>query len=185
MNRATIGKYTVEAFNDVYSVNSTDNNNKYDSIYLEGTEDCYSTLIGIKIYRNDSHFKSAIIGAQGGGTTIHETSHIIKSDRIVVCCSDTVFCLSIPDLELLWKTKSDAATCFQVFKYKDDYIVHGELEITRLGNDGKILWQQGGGDIFVTLNSSQEEFVIMPDYILATDWENRKYKFDFDGNEFL
>jgi hypothetical protein len=86
-------------------------------------------------------------------------------------------------LDLLWQTKGDPATCFQIFKYKDDYIVHGELEITRVGNDGKIVWQRGGADIFVTLNSSEKDFLVTEDYMLATDWENRTYKFDFDGNE--
>lgn len=74
------------------------------------------------------------------------------------------------------------ATCFGIFKYKEDYIIHGEVEITRLSNDGKIIWQQSGADIFTSLNSEKEDFVIS-EYILATDWDNRKYKFDFDGNQ--
>ena len=183
MKRATIGKYTIEVFKTDYSINSTDNI-PYDLLYLEDAGSFWPTIIGLKIYDDTkSLFKSAIIGSQGGGTTIHKTSYIVKENRIVICCSDTVFCLSIPDLDLYWKTKCDTATCFQIFKYKDDYIVHGELEISRLGSDGKILWQQGGEDIFVTLNSGKGDFVITPDYILATDWGNRKYKFDFDGVE--
>jgi hypothetical protein len=176
-----MGNYIVDVFKTDYSVNPADNN-PYDLVYLEDAGNIWPTIIGLKIYDDTgSLFKSAIIGARGGGSGIHETSHILKWDRIVICCSDTVFCLSIPDLYLLWKTKCDMATCFGIVKYKEDYIIHGEVEITRLSNDGKIIWQQSGADIFTSLNSEKEDFVITDDYILATDWDNRKYKFDFDG----
>jgi hypothetical protein len=177
-----IGDYIVEVFKADYPVISA-NSNPYDLVYLEDTGHIWPTIIGLKIYDDTgSLFKSAIIGAHGGGSGIHETSHILKSDRIVICCSDTVFCLSIPDLYLLWKTKCDMATCFGIFNYKEDYIIHGEVEITRLSNNGKIIWQQSGADIFTTLNSGKEDFLITDDHILATDWDSRKYKFDFDGN---
>jgi hypothetical protein len=35
------------------------------------------------------------------------------------------------------------------------------------------------------LHDSKDNFVITDKYILATDWENRKYKFDFNGKLFL
>ena len=100
----------------------------------------------------------------------------------MICCSDSVFCLTIPTLLLQWKTKADFATCFEIFKYKLDYIVHGEVEISRLSADGDLIWQQSGADIFVTPKSNEDDFVVTDDYILATDWDNRKYRFDFDGN---
>ena len=75
----------------------------------------------------------------------------------------------------------DQGTCFEIYKYQDSYIIHGELEISRLDKDGKILWQRSGADIFTT-QDGKDDFRIMKNYILATDWENRKYKFDFNGN---
>ena len=184
MKQFVIGSYSVNVLKESYSNHSIiDNKCKYDFEYVDDNGFICPTLIGIKIFKNDTPLKSALIGAHGGGTGIHETSLICESDRIIICCSDTIFSLSIPSLSMLWKTKADPATCFEIFKYKNDYIVHGELEITRLGNDGRIIWQQGGADIFTTLNSSKDDFVINENYILATDWENRKYKFDFDGNQ--
>ena len=177
-----IGDYFIDVFKADYSMNSVDNIS-YNFIYLEDAGGFCPTFIGMRTYNEaESLFKSAIIGAKGGSTAIHKTSHIIESDRIVICCSDTVFCLSIPDLYLIWKTKADIATCFEIFTYKKDYIIHGELEITRLSNDGKILWQKGGNDIFTPSNSKSGDFLITENYILATDWDNVEYKFDFDGN---
>jgi len=83
-------------------------------------------------------------------------------------------------LSLLWRTKADRATCFEIYKYQDSYIIHGELEIARLDKNGKILWQQSGSIIFTTLDG-KDNFIITDNYILATDWENRKYKIDFNG----
>jgi outer membrane protein assembly factor BamB len=128
--------------------------------------------------------KSAVIASNGGGTGIHDTSIIIEKDRLLVCCSDSVFCLSIPDLTLLWRTQADQVTCLEIYKYEDSYIIHGELEISRIDKNGKILWQQIGADIFTTLEG-KDTFVITYNYIIATDWENRKYKFDFNGQSIL
>jgi len=54
------------------------------------------------------------------------------------------------------------------------------MEITKLDKAGKIIWQNSGADIFTTLDG-KDTFTITDKYILVTDWENRKYKFDFDG----
>lgn len=175
-------KHTIELTVDpTYAPNSSDNVNNYDHVHFKPSEFRLSTMIGLKVFEDDVLVNSAIIGSDGGATGIHEHSQIIEKDRIVVCCSDTVFCLSIPELKLIWRTQVDQATCFGVFKYNDTYIVHGELEISRIGRNGEVLWQQSGADIFVT-QSSTNGFEITKEYIKATDWENRVYKFDFDGN---
>ena len=82
--------------------------------------------------------------------------------------------------KITWRTKADTATCFEIYKYQESYIIHGELEISRLDNDGKILWQKIGADVFTTLDG-EDNFVLTDNNILATDWENNKYKFDYHG----
>ena len=47
---------------------------------------------------------------------------------------------------------------------------------------GKIIWQKSGADIFTT-EKGIDDFEITESYIRATDWENRVYKFDFNGKE--
>jgi len=175
MQKVTVGDYTIDIFVDrAFSPN--DSVHKYDYTYFDQTDSYCSTIIGIELYEEENLQKAGVIGAGGGATGIYNTSFVFDNNRIVICCSDSVFCLSIPDLSLLWKTKADMATCFEIYKYKSDYIIHGELEITRLGHDGEIIWQQSGADIFTG------PFVIADDYILATDWDNKEYKFDFDGD---
>jgi hypothetical protein len=181
MAHYTTGRYRIDVYADeTFTAGSADNVNQYDFVYFDESEYHFSSVFGIKTFQDDMLIKSAVIGSSGGRTGIHDTSTIIENDRILVCCSDTIFCLSIPDLTLLWRTKADQGTCFEILKYQDSYIIHGELEISRLDKDGKIFWQQSGADIFTTIDG-KNSFVITDNYILATDWKNRKYKFDFNG----
>jgi hypothetical protein len=153
----------------------------YDKTFIVDSEYKPNSLIGLRVFRDDSPYSNAIIGSTGGGSGVHKSSQVIQENRIVICCSNHLFCLSIPELDLIWKTEADWATCFEVFEYNEDYIVHGELTISRLDNTGKIIWQNGGADIFTTLEG-ENDFFISDTHIQATDWEYNKYKFDFDGN---
>jgi hypothetical protein len=178
-----VGRYQIDVYQDeTFKKGSSDNLNKYDIEYFDESEYIIPTMIGIKVLKDNSLLKSSIVGSIGGGTGIHKTSVIYEDVRILICCSDTIFCLSIPDLTLLWRTQADEASCFQIFKYHDSYIVHGELEISRLDKDGKILWKQSGADIFTTPKGN-DNFKLTDKYILAADWGERIYKFDYDGKD--
>jgi len=57
------------------------------------------------------------------------------------------------------------------------------MEISRIDRNGKILWSQGGSDIFTT-HQGIDDFTITDDYIRAVDWNLLEHRFDFDGNRF-
>jgi hypothetical protein len=180
----TIGQYQIDIFQDeTFKIGSVDNLNNYDFEYFDESEYVFPSTFGVKLFDKGNLFKSAIIGSNGGGTGIHNNSVIYEESRFLICCSDSIFCLSIPDLKLIWKIKADQFTCFGIFKYQDNYIVHGELEISRLDNNGNILWQQSGADIFTTL-SGQNGFKLTDTFIEVADFENRIYRFDYDGKDY-
>ncbi len=184
MIQLNYGSYKIEVFkDDEYSFNSVDNLNQYDLTHIDPQMKERSAISkhGIKVSKKSEVIRSALVAASGGATGVHKNSVILDNDRLLVCCCNTVFCLNLTNLELLWKTQADTGTCFEIFKYLDSYIVHGELEITRINKSGELLWQKSGADIFTT-PEGKDTFKITDEYILATDWENRKYKFDFDGN---
>ena len=179
-----IEKYKIEIFTDeTYKVGSTDNINKYDFEYLEAENKYNSTFVSVKIYENQKLVKSSIIGSEGGNSGISENSKIIEENRILICCADKIFCLSFPELSLIWKTKADEISCFEVFKRENFYIIHGEILISKLDENGKILWQKGGAEIFTSI-SAENIFELNEKHIVVNDWENRIYKFDYEGNEF-
>ncbi|MCT1530526.1 hypothetical protein M3B46_05930 [Sphingobacterium daejeonense] len=165
-----------------YNVGSSDNNFNYSKHYFgDNAIDYCSSKHGIKIYKDFQIIDSCIIIGSGGVTCIHQNSSLIDKEQILVCCGDTIFCVSLSNLELKWKTKADQATCFKILQQREDYIVHGELQISKLDKNGKIRWEFGGEDIFVCIDSD-EEFKIENDGILLTDLSKTKYKIDFDGN---
>ncbi len=164
-----------------YRFDSIDNIKAYNKSFISGDKNNLISQIGIEVYEDDELKSSCIIGSEGGGTGINGNTTLISYGGLVICCSNTVFKLTIPDLNLEWKTISDLATCFGIHYLDKDYVVHGELEITRLDKDGKIVWQKRGRDIWTTAEA-YDDFAVYDDYILATDWVYNRYKFDFDGN---
>src|SRR5690606_13677452 len=92
------------------------------------------------------------------------------------------FCLEFPTLDLNWKTEVDEITAFEIVKIEGGYIIHGELEITRIDDSGKIIWQNSGADIFITQNSDSN-FEVHGNLISVIDWNNRIYQWNLDGVE--
>ncbi len=178
-----IGKYLIELLNDTdYNQDSNDNANKYSKIYLSESDFQLTTKIGVKIFENITEFNSAIIGADGGASGLHKTSQIVEPNRILICCSNLVFCLEVPTLNLIWKTKVDKITAFEIVKIEGGYLIHGELEITRIDDCGKIIWQNSGADIFVSPNKDNN-FEVQDNFIKVTDWNNKSYIWNLDGIE--
>ena len=58
-------------------------------------------------------------------------------------------------MNLKWNTQADEVTCFQIYVLQEDYIIHGELEISRIDKNGNIKWQYSGADIFVTSDGEE------------------------------
>jgi hypothetical protein len=182
MNSYQYQNLTIEVRDEpTYKLGSADNNFIYSKHYLgDGGQDYPTSKHGIKIFQDDQILESCIVIGSGGATGIHKNSTIIDNDNLLVCCCDTVFCLTLPNLDLKWKTRADQATCFQIFKQQDEYIIHGELQVTKLDKDGNKKWEFGGADIFVSIDN-EEEFKLESDGILLTDFAKTKYKIDFDG----
>jgi hypothetical protein len=164
-----------------YSFGSSDNIKKYDQIFISGYNTILTSQIGIELFEDEKLKSSCLIGSEGGGTGITENSILISYGGLVICCSNTIFKLTIPDLNLEWKTISDNSTCFGIHCLDSNYVVHGELEITKLDKEGRIIWQKSGRDIWTTAEGI-DDFAVYENYILATDWDYYRYKFDFDGN---
>lgn len=165
----------------VYKFGSSDNVFNYSKTYFGEDAANYPTSThGIRIYKDDEIIDSCIVIGSGGATKIQNKSSLVDNDQLLICCCDTVFCLTLPCLELKWKSQVDCATCFQLFKNEDDYIIHGEFQVTKLDKDGNKVWEFGGADVFVSIDN-EEEFIIESDGILLTDFAKTKYKIDFDG----
>jgi hypothetical protein len=182
MNKYSHGNFSIEIYDDpTHLTGSADNTSNYRKYYFGNDAIQYPTSKhGIKIYVEEEEINSCIVIGSGGSTGVYQNSSVLNNEQLLICCCDTVFCLSIPELELNWMTQADQATCFSIFNLQGDYIVHGEITISRIDNKGNIKWQFGGSDIFVSFNSD-EAFKLNADHIALTDFYNTRYKIDFNG----
>ena len=153
----------------------------YSQAFISGDPDAQMNKFGIELFEAGRLKSACSIAADGGGTGIGPATTLINLDGLVICCGNTVFKLSLPGLDLVWQTVCDTATCFEIYNFQQDYIVHGELEISRLDKNGNIIWQRGGKDIFTTLEGIND-FAVYDNYIVATDWRYNQYEFDGEGN---
>ena len=173
---------TIEVFDDSSFTNSIDSPTSYDKVYQPDSdkEYCSVSQTAIIVYRDNTKITSAILLAVAGATSVTTDSAIIDNDNLITRCCDIVFSLTLPDLTLNWMTVADCATCFSIHKYQDTFITHGETSISRLDRNGKILWQHGGADIFVTLYEGTP-FEMHDTYISMTDFNGSNYKIDYNG----
>lgn len=179
--------YSIDVSDDqAYSINSADNTSRYDHVYFDGAtnEDrVYPTSKhGIRVRLADKEVASALISEVGGATTIHNKSFVIADNSLLICCCDKVYSLNLPDLSKNWSKRIDPDTCFGIYSFDNDFIVHGELCITRIDKNGNEKWQFGAQDIWVTPDG-KESFSIQGDKIFLTDWEGYKYILDKNGVE--
>jgi hypothetical protein len=125
--------FIIEIFNDdVYTPNSADNITRYKYVYPEDTYFIVPSKYGIRIFKDEIEISSAIIFGNGGGMRIQLNSFIVKNNVIFICCGDHVYSLGIPELNVIWSKKIDPATCFGIYQFESDFIIHGELEISRI-----------------------------------------------------
>ncbi len=172
--------YMIGLTNDTqYDPNSSDNLIAYKKSYNSQVfeEYRYSSRHGIFVFSGSEVENLACVCAWGGATSIHPTCAVVEGQHILLCCGDSIFNLTIPELDLSWSAKVDLATCFEIFRHSDGYIVHGELEISKLKEDGSIAWQFSGSDIFTTL-TGKNDFVLNGDIIHAIDWNGLEYTLD-------
>jgi len=186
MNRYEYENLIIEVSDEPsFTYGSADNNYKFSKHYFgDGGYKHPTSKHGIKIFSKDQLINDCIIIGSGGATCISLNSSVINNEELIICCCDTVFCLTIEGLKLKWQTRADQATCFGVYKLQNAYIIHGEIEISKLDQHGNIIWQFGGADIFVSFDE-KESFRLNPDHIALTDFYKTKYKIDFDGKILL
>src|SRR5690349_7838007 len=88
---------------------------------------------------------------------------------------DTLCCYSNPGNDLIWKVKADHDTFFGIYPLENDFIIHGEINIYRIDENGNIKWEWAGRDIWVTING-MSPFEMKKDHIILQDFGNYIYE---------
>lgn len=169
--------FKVELWDEVGAFSSPDSVRHFDREYFLGEDPQHRVVSrhGVRTVRDDATpVASVILMANGGATGVHQHSALLAGDRLLVAVCGRVCALSVPDLELTWNTEVDWGTCFGVHRVpgSTDIISHGELQISRVSEDGVIKWSAGGRDIF------SEPIAVDAQVVRATDFDGHTYCFD-------
>jgi outer membrane protein assembly factor BamB len=157
-----------------YSFGSADNVRAYPfEMSLDGQD--ITSVHGVML---DSQ-PTAVFGASGGNTGVHQHSAVYLDDKLYLVISNRIICMTIKPIKVVWNTTADSFTCFAIHLHPatGNLLSHGEIEISSLDLNGNLLWQSGGADIFTGPISFDETTVSVEDF------EGRRYRFSvFDGS---
>ena len=157
-----------------YSFNSTDNSNSYRFEKNLAPDYKPSSIHGIIL--NDERI--ALFG-NDGYSGIDPNSAIFIDSLLYFAIGNCVACISVSPFKFIWAVEVDMSSCFGIYFQKEHgaFISHGELEITRLSQDGKVIWSSSGADIFT------EGFELLLHCIKVADFNGKIYYLDYaNGN---
>ena len=183
-------KNTLWLYKDSYQIEIKAIEDKNDNTFFERryfaaeTEEertFHTPQVAVYLYQSEEKIISVLLEGEGCACEIGKENVLLDDDRLLVASGNIVFCVLLPSLELLWHTQVDMATCFEIAPYQDDYITHGEVEISRLNKQGEILWQFSGKDIFVSPIERTPSFTLTPKGIELVDFNYESYLIDYDG----
>ena len=153
-----------------------------DSYQIEIREkEAHRPQVAVYLYKAEEEIKSIVLTAGGSVSSLWEKSALLDGDRLLITCGNEVYCLLLPTIKVCWHTQVDMVTCFEIVPYQDDYITHGEVEISRLNRQGEILWQFSGKDIFVWPTERIPSFTLTPKGIELIDFNYESYLIDYQG----
>jgi hypothetical protein len=181
-------KYEIELKNDrFYSNKSSNNLINYQLEYYEGQINNARIYTinkrGVIIRDNYSgiEISSAILCENGGRTEISQDIYEIDNDKIWISVGDKMYCLNIPDLTINWFNRIDYGTTYSINNFGEDFIVHGDLGLIRIGKNGEIKWRfMGGRGIFIP---GEGKLKFFDNHIELIDGNNDKFIINEFGEE--
>jgi hypothetical protein len=174
------GALEVELWQDpTYTPGSAGNVHRYDREVALSAHREQAT--GVEVRVDGVPVSSAVLLCEAGCPGMTDGRALLREKTLFVCMRDHVAALALPSLEVLWMTDVDDACVFDIDEIPgaDALLVHGELDITRLGLDGRIHWQRGGADIFTG------GCWIKGDAVVAVDWLGAEYRWRLEDGEEL
>lgn len=176
--------FQIELLYDCHNNRDSIIKSKNNQIYFGGEEK-------VPVYRSRHFIVLKEFGIEISNITIYQTNSIsgifedtfiVEDDKIWVISGNTIYCLEIPSLKLIWHKEFDLVTNFSIHKLKNDFIIRGELLIFRISKEGEIIWSFGGRDIWFN-PEGYNELTIEENAIRLFDFDSNEYVIDFDGNQ--
>jgi len=174
--------YEIEITRDTqYALFSSDNKN-YDQVVLmeEYNRNDFICAYSVLIHSYMPEFNIALIGRAYGST---ESCAILEDNRLVILVDDYLVFLDLISKKVEMKIKIiEYGTGIELYSFDNGYIINGELDIIKVDNYGKKLWEFSGMDIWVRTNG-ESSIQIINDHLLLIDFEEHNYSIDKWGKQ--
>jgi hypothetical protein len=146
----------------------------YGRVYSFGDSSYMMSQHAVECRQSDGVTYSCILLGDGGMSGVHAHSGIRYQDLCLVAVGRHLVALRVPELDLVWSTEVDTATCFGIYcsPKHDCLISHGECEIARVAKSGEIVWWSSGKDIFTN------GFRLREDTIEVVDFNDEVYEIE-------
>ena len=117
--------------------------------------------------------------------TIVDKCAALAGEQLFMLLNDVMILFDPADLKITKQKELGLimGTMIAVYSYKDDFIVHYEMDIMRIDHELNVKWDFGGSDIFVRWQSNDPAFVMKEDRICLYDFNEHYYEIDYDGNK--
>jgi hypothetical protein len=159
-----------------YTFGSVDNVRAYPFARNLSTDGRPLTICGVLL-----NGEPLVVFGDSGLTRVHQDSVVYVNGQVFIAIGDKVICFCPNPFEFRWQLEVDSVTCFGLH-YSSDHdalISHGELDIVRFSEDGRVLWPALGADIF------SEGFALLSGYVEAIDFNFGVYHFDYKTGELI
>lgn len=172
-------------YNHICEINITE-----DNTYTVDSEDnkSYDIIMNPRNYKHNDRYKAFAIYIDLfcrqisiiliGSIYAQDTDCAVLEENILtVLQNDTIVQINIEDASVINYKQFECVGCnYGIYKVKQGYLVHGEIEIIMLTDEFNEIWSFFGRDIFMSLEVCENS-------IKLTDFENNYYEIDFNGRE--
>lgn len=154
MNKLQNEDFKIAVFDDTtHKIGLIDNKFTYTKYYFCESECEFPvSRLGIKIFNNNKEeiANSLVIGF-AGQTDFYKNSYLIDGNQLLVCCCDTIICLTIPSLDVNWKKSFGESVCLKILNKENYYLVYGKTQVTKIDGNGTIKQKYKSENDFISL----------------------------------
>ncbi len=186
MNEYAIDGYKVTVKEEKDFDLHSDYSKNYDAVFIikkpDLEEGLFHKIISIRV-ESASTIKNVLI--MSSYHTIVDKCAVPAGKCLFMLLNDIMVLFNPADLKIVDHKKLEhvMGTMIAVYSYKDDFIIHYEMDIMRVDRELNVKWNFGGSDIFCRWQSNDPAFVMKEDRICLYDFNEHYYEIDYDGNK--
>lgn len=175
-------KFSVEVALDEHFDLGSPVHSKYDLVVNvdDYTSKDFDKVLSLTVNHFDVEYRVALIGS---GQSYPDNCAVLENEVLTVVQDNRVIRFDLNRRSVVAVYDADLYGCaFGLYRAKDGYFIHGELEIAKYDYVFNKKWSFSGRDIFVS-SSNKQAFRLLDDRVCLYDFEDNYYEVDYNGKQ--